>query len=87
MKTQDFTIQTIQTISLSDSNIKEIVRRRLDKLGFGDFKIENGVLYRYERISWDEYDWVPFEKGSEKLFSNVEKAQNVMVLLGELLNE
>lgn len=87
-KYNEFVVQTTQTICLTDNAIKQIVTQRLNnRHNLNKYKVVDGVLYAYERVSWDDYDWCKCIHQNENIIKNVEKMQQLQSLMDEFFNE
>lgn len=53
-----FKLQVEQEIEVTDEQLLELVKTRVKQLVPYDYKLEEGKLYYYDRVGWNDYAWV-----------------------------
>ena len=57
-------IKAVTEVEISNEDLFDAIK---DKVGLSDYTIINGTLKRYDKISWDCYDWVTCEQDEFKI--------------------
>ena len=65
---------------------QEFVNELRKKFGVIDFKIVDNEIYHYERVTWDDYDYVKF-KGDDDRCSEIKENLEIIANLVQKLNK
>ena len=57
-------IKAITEVEISDEDLFDAIK---DKVGLSDYTVIGGVLKHYDRVSWDDYDWVTCKQDEFKI--------------------
>tara|TARA_Y100000296_G_scaffold9503_1_gene11047 strand:+ start:365 stop:610 length:246 start_codon:yes stop_codon:yes gene_type:complete len=78
----EMTVETSITIKVSNLDLYKELQKRI---GVEGYKLVDGVLYKYDRVSWDDYDYTKVNKLEEyhhKVISKIEMLNHLSDLLG-----
>lgn len=72
-------IKAITEVEISNEDLFDAIK---DKVGLSDYTVIDGILKHYDRVSWDDYDWVTCEQNEFKIkrlemLSELKKVLNV----------
>lgn len=68
----------VESVNVSD---QEIINGLKDRLYISDLQLIDGVVHRYERVNWTDYDYVPIEATDVQV-----KKLKVLTELVDLMN-
>ena len=51
-------IKAVTEVEVSDEDLFDAIK---EKVGLSDYTIIDGVLKHYDRVSWEDYDWVTLQ--------------------------
>lgn len=71
-------IKATTEVEISNEELFKAVK---DKVGLSAYTIVDGVLKYYDRVSWDDYDWVSCEQDEFKI-KRLEMLAELKELLG-----
>ena len=57
-------IKAVTEVEISDEDLFDAIK---EKVGLSDYTIIDGVLKHYDRVSWDDYDWVTCKQDEFKI--------------------
>lgn len=57
-------IKAITEVEVSNEFLFDAIK---DRVGLSDYALIDGVLKYYDRVSWDDYDWVTCEQNEFKI--------------------
>ena len=57
-------IKAVTEVEISNEDLFDAIK---DKVGLSDYTIIDGVLKHYDRVSWDDYDWVTCKQDEFKI--------------------
>ena len=57
-------IKAVTEVEISDEDLFDAIK---EKVGLSDYTIIDGVLKYYDRVSWDDYDWVTCKQDEFKI--------------------
>ena len=57
-------IKAVTEVEISDEDLFDAIK---EKVGLSDYTVIDGVLKHYDRVSWDDYDWVTCKQDEFKI--------------------
>ena len=57
-------IKAVTEVEISNEDLFDAIK---DKVGLSDYTIIDGILKHYDRVSWDDYDWVTCKQDEFKI--------------------
>ena len=57
-------IKAVTEVEISNEELFDAIK---DKVGLSDYTVIDGILKHYDRVSWDDYDWVTCEQNEFKI--------------------
>ena len=57
-------IKAVTEVEVSDEDLFDAIK---EKVGLSDYTIIDGVLKHYDRVSWEDYDWVTCKQDEFKI--------------------
>lgn len=57
-------IKAVTEVEISDEDLFDAIK---EKVGLSDYTIIDGILKHYDRVSWDDYDWVTCKQDEFKI--------------------
>ena len=57
-------IKAVTEVEISDEDLFDAIK---EKVGLSDYAIIDGILKHYDRVSWDDYDWMTCKQDEFKI--------------------
>ena len=76
------TVKVDQTFELPNNLLIKVIR---DRIHLGEYSLIDGKLHRYERISWDDYEFIPVNDLNEETENKIKSVLMAIKTLEEFL--